>query len=135
MESLAHIPPPAERRIAVRVKPAAEKAIRRGHPWLFDDSIRRQSYQGRAGDLAVIFDGRDRFLAVGLYDPESPIRIRVLHHGRPATIDAGWFRERMAAAFDLRRNLFDSSTTGYRLLHGENDGLPGLVIDRYGDAG
>lgn len=135
MESLAHIPPPAERRIAVRVKPAAEKAIRRGHPWLFDDSIRRQSYQGRAGDLAVIFDGRDRFLAVGLYDPESPIRIRVLHHGRPATIDAGWFRERLAAAFDLRRNLFDSSTTGYRLLHGENDGLPGLVIDRYGDAG
>ena len=133
MEALAHIIPPGERRIALRVKPAAERALRQSHPWIFDSSIRRQSHEGRAGDLAVIFDSRDRFLAVGLFDPDSPIRVRVLHHGRPLTIDADWFRDQMAAAFSLRSKLFDANTTGYRLLHGENDGLPGLVIDRYGE--
>jgi 23S rRNA (cytosine1962-C5)-methyltransferase len=117
----------------MQVKPAAERALRRGHPWLFNNSIRRQSHEGQVGDLAVIFDHRDRFLAVGLYDPDSPIRVRVLHHGRPATINDGWFRDRLSAAFNLRRDLFESNTTGYRLLHGENDGLPGLVIDRYHD--
>lgn len=135
MNELDHIPPPADKRIAIHVKPAAERALRRGHPWLFDGSIRRQSHAGRPGDLAVIFDSRDRFLAIGLYDPDSPIRVRVLHHGQPMKIDADWFRSRLAAAFELRSGLPDTGTTGYRLLHGENDGLPGLVIDRYGDSG
>jgi len=135
MDSLAHIAAPSGKRIALRVKPAAERALRQGHPWLFDDSIRRQSHEGSPGDLAVIFDARDRFLAIGLYDPDAPIRVRVLHHGQPATIDAGWFRARVSQAFTRRKPLFETATTGYRLLHGENDGLPGLVLDRYGDFG
>ena len=134
MKSLAHIPPATEKRIAVRVKPAAERALRRGHPWIFDQSIRRQSHEGRTGDVAVVFDDRDRFLAIGLYDPDSPIRIRVLHQGQPVMIDDDWYRAQLKTAFDLRNDLPDSGTTGYRLLHGENDGLPGLVIDRYGDS-
>lgn len=81
----------------------------------------------------MVFDRKGRFLAVGLYDPESPIRVRVLQHGEPATIDTAWFQSRIARANDLRGPLLKTGTTGYRLIHGENDGLPGLIVDRYGD--
>jgi 23S rRNA (cytosine1962-C5)-methyltransferase len=131
VDLLSRLPQPSERRIALRVKPAAERALRLGHPWLFDQAIRSQSHQGQAGDLAVVFDRKGRFLAVGLYDPESPIRVRVLQHGEPATIDAYWFQSRVARANNLRMPLLKTGTTGYRLLHGENDGMPGLIVDRY----
>jgi 23S rRNA (cytosine1962-C5)-methyltransferase len=135
MESLATIPPISDKRIAIRVKPAAERALRRGHPWIFDHSIRRQSHEGMSGDLAVVFDAKDRFLAIGFYDPDSPIRVRILQHNQPATIDGNWFRTRLARAFEKRRHFLGTDTTGYRLVHGENDGLPGFVLDRYADSG
>lgn len=120
-----------DKRIALYVKPAAERALREGHPWLFDQAIRKQSHAGQPGDLAVIFDSKRRFLAIGLYDPDSPIRVRVLQHHQPAAIDRAWFAARLRAAADRRAPLLAQDTTGYRLVHGENDGLPGLVIDRY----
>lgn len=80
-----------------------------------------------------MFDDRRRFAAIGLYDPTSPIRVRILHHGDPVTIDANWWYDRVAASFDRRATLAASDrTTGYRVVHGENDGFPGLVVDRYG---
>lgn len=128
---LSALPAPSERRIALHVSPAAERAVRGGHPWLFAEAIRQQSFAGKPGDLAVIFDQKRRFLAVGLYDPHSPIRVRLLQAGQPATIDADWFAARLSTAVALRAPLAQTDTTGYRLVHGENDGLPGLVIDRY----
>ena len=132
---LLHVPEPAARHVTMRVTPEAERALRRGHPWLFDQSIGHQSHHGAPGDLAVIFDRKRRFLAVGLYDPHSAIRVRVLQHREPAPIDRDWVRARLAASIQLREPLFGNPptavTTGYRLVHGENDGLPGLVIDRY----
>ncbi len=130
-DPLTRIPPRAERRLALRVTPAAQRVLRQGHPWLFDQAITGLSGEGRPGDLAVIFDDRRRFLAIGLYDPTSPIRVRVLAHGAPATIDRAWLRDRLAEATAWRATLPESGTTGYRLVHGENDGLPGLVVDRY----
>jgi 23S rRNA (cytosine1962-C5)-methyltransferase len=133
--TLSRVPAPSARRIAVHASPEAERALRRGHPWLFDRAIRRQSGDGQAGDLAVVFDRDRRFLAVGLYDPHSPIRVRVLQHGTPATIDRDWLRHTLAAAAELRAPLLqapaEATTTGYRLANGANDRLPGLVIDRY----
>ena len=133
-DSLTHIPPPAERRLALRVTSAGQRALRSGHPWLFDQAIAGVSGQlsaGRPGDLAVIFDDRRRFLAIGLYDPTSPIRVRVLAHGAPETIDRAWLCARLTSATAWRATLPEGGTTGYRLVHGENDELPGLVIDRY----
>lgn len=119
--------------IAVHLTPAGERAVRSGHPWLFAGAIGRQSRPGLAGDLAVLFDRKNRFLAVGLYDPHSPIRVRVLQRGRPQTIDQEWLVGRLQQAVSGRVSLAaDPQTTGYRLVHGENDGLPGLVLDRYG---
>ncbi len=130
--SLARLPVVNERRVALRVTPQAERAIRQGNPWLFAQAIERQSHAGAPGDLAVIFDHKGRFLAVGLYDPTAPIRARLLHVGHPTTIDAAWFQAQIDAAIARRQPLTDDpQTTGYRLVHGENDGLPGLVIDRY----
>ena len=131
MIDLNALPRPSEKRLAIHVIPAAERALRGGHPWLFDQAIRKQSHEGQPGDLAVIFDSKRRFLAVGLYDPDSPIRVRVLQHRQQATIDAGWFKAKLEAAAALRQPLQAQNTDGYRLVHGENDSLPGLVVDRY----
>jgi 23S rRNA (cytosine1962-C5)-methyltransferase len=131
MDFLRDIPSPAARRLALHVKPAAERALRAGHPWLFDQAIRRQSHEGQPGDLAVIFDHRRRFLAIGLYDPHSPIRVRILHRSQGTLIDPDWFLAQLTAAARLRALLPVHGTSGYRLVHGENDGLPGLIVDRY----
>ena len=126
--------PPSEKRLAVRVTKDALKHVRRGHPWVFDASIVSVSHDGAPGDLAVIFDENRKFVAIGLWDPTSSIRIRILHQGRPAAIDDAFWNDRFRAASTIRQPLLDDdSVTGYRLVHGENDGLPGIVIDRYGD--
>lgn len=125
------LPAPGERRIALRVTPAAERALRQGHPWVFAESIRRQSRDGAPGDLAIAFDHERGFLAAGLYDPNSPIRLLALQHGKPAQIDERWFRSRLGEAVAARSPLLTSETTGCRLVHGENDGLPGLIVDCY----
>ena len=153
------LPQPVARRLAVRVTPDALRRVRGGHPWVFDESIvslstgRADGEQGRgtkpgagattgigatigagamAGHLAVIFDDHRRFAAIGLYDPASPIRIKVLHRGQPRQINAAFWRERLTAAHDLRAELRRGGhTTGYRWVNGENDQLPGLVVDVY----
>ncbi|HEY1489622.1 MAG TPA: class I SAM-dependent methyltransferase [Verrucomicrobiae bacterium] len=122
----------AATRLRLRITAAAETIVRSGHPWLFADSIHESNRAGQLGELAVIFDRKDKFLAVGLFDPDSPIRVRILHAGKPQTIDAAWWQARLEQALARRRNLFDAQTTGYRLIHGESDGWPGLVLDRYG---
>jgi 23S rRNA (cytosine1962-C5)-methyltransferase len=118
-------------RLRLRVSAAAETKLRAGHPWIFSDSVREQNRDGQAGELAVIYDRKDEFLAIGLFDPDSPIRVRVLHAGKPETIDAAWWSAHLAQAIERRRGWFDEKTTGYRLINGESDGWPGLVLDRY----
>ena len=109
----------------------AESVLRAGHPWLFAESVREQNRAGQAGELAVIYDRNDRFLATGLFDPDSPIRVRLLHVGKPRAIDRAWWAERLARALAVRQGLFDEQTTGFRWINGESDGWPGLVLDRY----
>lgn len=126
------LPKITPKRLAVKVKPAAERSIRAGHPWVFDGSILKEPDDGRAGDLAIVFDrNKNKFLAAGLYDPHSPIRIKILQANTPATIDRDWFRERIEGAFAQRQPLLATDTDSYRLLFGENDGLPGLIADVY----
>ncbi|PKO06689.1 MAG: hypothetical protein CVU41_06205 [Chloroflexi bacterium HGW-Chloroflexi-3] len=120
-----------KRNIAVRVTATAETMIRKRHPWIFDHSITHQSHAGEAGDLAVIFDANRKFLALGLWDPDSIIRIRILQFVKPAEIDKDWFAGKIQVAYEQRKSLQAQNTDGYRLMFGENDGLPGLVIDRY----
>jgi 23S rRNA (cytosine1962-C5)-methyltransferase len=118
-------------RLRLRITAAAETQLRAGHPWVYGDSIRDQNRDGAAGELAVIFDRKDSFLAVGLFDPDSPIRVRVLHVGKPLAVDHAFWAAKLAQALERRRGLFDAQTNGYRIINGESDGWPGLVLDRY----
>ena len=121
--------PPVQLRL--RVTAAAESILRSGHPWLFAASIREQNREGKLGELAVVFDRQDKFLAIGLYDPDSPIRVRLLHAGKPQALDAAWWQARLQQALARREGLFDENTIACRLINGESDGWPGLVLDRY----
>src|SRR5690348_8428344 len=78
-------------RLRLRVSAAAETQLRAGHPWVYADSVREQNRDGTSGELAVIYDRKDKFLAVGLFDPDSPIRLRVLLSGKPQAIDDTWW--------------------------------------------
>ena len=118
-------------RLRLRVSTVAETQLRAGHPWVYADSVREQNRDGTSGELAVIYDRKDKFLAVGLFDPDSPIRVRVLHAGKPQAIDNAWWAARLAQTMERRRGLFDEQTNGYRIINGESDGWPGLVLDRY----
>jgi len=122
---------PAATRLRLRITAAAETIVRSGHPWLFADSIHETNRAGQVGELAVIYDRKDKFLAVGLFDPDSPIRVRILHAGKPQTIDSAWWKNRLEKSLAIRRDLFGVQTNGYRLIHGESDGWPGLVLDKY----
>lgn len=130
------LPPSNERsqpsRLKLGLKPAAESAVRKGHPWIYSDSIRHQSREGTAEDLAVVYDRNDRFLAVGFYDPDSPLRIRIVHRGKPLPIDEAFWRRRLGDTLLRRESLLDEGTNGIRLVNGESDGWPGFVLDRYG---
>lgn len=132
--ALNRFPVPGDRRVAVRVTDDAKRWIRSGHPWLFEDSITSTSGEGQTGDLAVVFDSKRRFQAIGLYDPGSVIRVRILHHGQPMRISSSWWERRLTEVVERRRLLLDSDdTTGLRCVNGENDDLPGLVVDLYSD--
>jgi 23S rRNA (cytosine1962-C5)-methyltransferase len=117
--------------LKLRVSQKVETILRSGHPWIFSDSIRNQSRPGTVGDLAIIYDRKDRFLGMGLFDPDGPISVRMLHTGKPQKVDRAWWQQHLTATLNRRRNLFDAQTNGYRLCNGESDGWPGLVLDRY----
>lgn len=119
-------------RIAIKLKPAAERMAKKSHPWVFEGSIIKQSEEGKAGDLAIIFDSKkNKFLACGFYDPDSPIRIKLLQFHKSANINSDWFLEKINHAFEIRKLLLQTDTNSYRMIYGENDGLPGLIADVY----
>lgn len=131
-DKISRIPGVSLERIAIKISASAEHAITNGHPWLYANAIKHQNKEGKAGDLAVIFDKDRKFLAIGLYDPVSPIRVRILAHSIPVPINEDFFYNRISTALKIRTRLLEN-TTGYRLIHGGNDKLPGLVVDRYVD--
>ena len=122
---------PGQPTLRLRITPTAEWKLRAGHPWLYSESVRNQNRPGKTGELAVIYDSHDNFLALGLFDPDSPLRVRILHKGKPQPIDRDWWRSHLQDAIQRRTDLFDEQTTGYRCVNGESDGWPGLVVDRY----
>lgn len=118
----------------VRLKPKAEaRAIRHGFPWVYADELvtDRRTQSLAPGALAVLEDGDRRPLGLVTVNTKSKIIARMLDRNSDAVIDQAWFETRIARALSLRERLFD--TPHYRLIHAEADGLPGIVIDRFGD--
>ncbi|GAA0720854.1 23S rRNA (cytosine(2499)-C(5))-methyltransferase [Aquimarina litoralis] len=126
------IPDITIQRLAIKLKPSAEKMVRKEHPWIFENSIAKQSNKGNAGDLAIIYDNKkNKILAIGLYDPYSPIRIKLIQFKKAAQINNDWFATRIQEAYQLRKPLLETDTNSYRLLFGENDRMPGFIADVY----
>jgi 23S rRNA (cytosine1962-C5)-methyltransferase len=120
-------------RIKIKISKQLQNKIRKGFPWVYYYQLNNRKVSGKAGDLGVIYDSSNRFLAVGLFDPFSDIRLRVLQTRNPREIDETFFQERLQLAFELRSPLNRKKTTAYRVVNGESDGFPGMVVDRYDD--
>ncbi|HUK66735.1 MAG TPA: class I SAM-dependent rRNA methyltransferase [Anaeromyxobacteraceae bacterium] len=104
--------------------------LRAGHPWIFRRAIEKAPKDLPAGAIVDVVEG-ERFVARGYYDPHSAITVRILTREEGEVIDGAFFRRRVERALALRRELVHG-TSGYRMVHGESDGLPGVVADRYG---
>jgi 23S rRNA (cytosine1962-C5)-methyltransferase len=113
-----------------RLKPGKERSLQRRHPWVFDGAVARGG--GDAGETVRVESHEGQFLAWGALSPNSRIRVRAWSFDEAQRIDAAFFRDMLARAIALRTRMGIESN-GQRLVHGESDGLPGLIVDRYGD--
>ena len=114
----------------IRLRPGKERSLQRRHPWVFAGSVDN----GRAdpGETVRVEDAAGNFLAWGAYSGNSLIRVRAWSFDESERIDRAFFERRITRALALRTRL-PIASSGVRLVHGEADGLPGLVVDRYGD--
>lgn len=117
------------------LKPDRNASILRRHPWVFSGAVDRIEGHAEAGEVVDVCDPNGTPLGHAGFSPSSQIRARMLTFDARVAVDEAFVRERVRAAVALRRDagLPISSESGVRLVHGESDGLPGLVADRYGD--
>jgi len=116
----------------VSLKKGREYQILRGHPWLFSGGISQAPGKVLPGSLVDLVDINGKFVARGYYNPGTDIAVRVLTKDQQQEIDGQFFRERIQAAYDLRKQCIDmASTDAFRLIHAEGDLLPGYVVDQY----
>jgi len=113
----------------VTVSSRGEQRIRLGHPWVYRTDV--VDVAARGGDIVTVIGARQRVLGQALFSDRSQIPIRMLTHGE-AVADVGLLRSRIRAAIAFREGL-RLDATAYRLVHGEADLLPSLIVDRYGD--
>ncbi|MDP2019020.1 class I SAM-dependent rRNA methyltransferase [Hydrogenophaga sp.] len=114
----------------IRLKPGKDRSLLRRHPWVFDGAVAKGG--GDAGETVRVESAEGQFLAWGAFSPESRIRVRAWSFDEAQRIDADFLRATLARAIALRARLGIESD-GVRLVHGESDGVPGLIVDRYGD--
>lgn len=119
--------------LAVKLNAKAEQSIVKGHPWVFSKSIVKINDDAKTGDLAIVFSkNKNKVIGIGLYDANSPIRIKMIHNAQTkAVINAEFFHHKIEVAYQKRIELLQTKTNSYRLLFGENDGFPGLIADVY----
>lgn len=118
----------------LRLNPNAERRLRVGHSWVFSnevDTAKTPLKSFKAGDLANVVDSRGKPVGTAYVNPNSLIAARVLSSRADAAIDLDWLTRRLVSALALREAIYP--TPHYRLVYGESDGLPGLVVDRFGD--
>ncbi len=118
----------------ITLRPRRDKPLRQKHPWIFSGAIARVEGDPQPGDWVRVHAADDTFLATGYYNERSQIQVRVLAWGDTAVDEAFW-HNKISAAVQRRAllHLPDENNTAYRLINAEADGLPGLIVDAYGD--
>ncbi|HOI68074.1 MAG TPA: 23S rRNA (cytosine(1962)-C(5))-methyltransferase RlmI, partial [Thiomonas arsenitoxydans] len=114
----------------IRLHPGKERSLLRRHPWVFASSIAKGSAD--SGETVRVESHDGQFLAWAAFSPASQIRLRVWSFEATQRIDAAFFTEQLRAAI-ARRQALGLDLTACRLVHGESDGLPGCIVDRYAD--
>ncbi|MCO6481721.1 MAG: class I SAM-dependent rRNA methyltransferase [Flavobacteriales bacterium] len=109
----------------------ARQRVRLGHPWIFDNQVRRVEGSPQPGEVVQVFDVRKGPLGQGYFNPHSKIRVRMLTKDLDEAVDAAFFRRKVQAAWDLRVRLGQPESC--RVVFGEADGLPALVVDKFND--
>lgn len=118
----------------VVLKPGRDRSVRNRHPWVFSGAIERLEGDPSGGDLVTVCDHSGHALATGYYNPRSQIIVRVLTWEPNEAVDAAFWRRQLMAAIARREALaLSADTDAYRLVNAESDGLPGLIVDRYGE--
>jgi 23S rRNA (cytosine1962-C5)-methyltransferase len=116
------------------LKKGREKSLKRRHPWIFSGAVDKVDGKAAAGDALDVLDATRKWVARAAYSPRSQIRARVWTFDPKEDVDAAFFRRRIEKALAVREALPAAKhANALRLVHGESDGLPGLVVDRYAD--
>ena len=125
---------------AIILREGREKSLLRRHPWVFSGAVERVDGAPLNGSTLPVRDWQGKFLAWAAYNSASQITARVWSWSEGDTINADFFRLKLAAAISARSHLLpststgeDDASTGMRLIHAESDGLPGLIVDQYGE--
>lgn len=121
-----------QERVKIVLKSGKEQSLRRFHPWVFSGAIKKTYGEPVEGDIVDVYDNKNEFLAVGHYQPSS-IAVRVLSF-KQETPDINFFREKIRHAINYRKSvgIIDNPEINvFRVIHGEGDGLPGLIVDFY----
>jgi len=108
-----------------------ERRIKSGHPWVFSNEIDKLPSSIKPGESVIVVDSRGYLVGSGFYNPRSLIAVRIYSKSEQE-LDLDFIKSRISAAARLRQSLYPGSSH-YRLVYGESDGLPGLIVDRYGD--
>jgi 23S rRNA (cytosine1962-C5)-methyltransferase len=120
--------------ISVKLKEGREKALRKHRPWVFSGALQAVSENILPGTTVDVLNANGEWMARGAYSPTSKIRVRVWTWDADVEINKEFFMEKFAASIELREKVFTAREgNSRRLVHGESDGLPGFIVDRYGD--
>jgi 23S rRNA (cytosine1962-C5)-methyltransferase len=114
------------------LKSGKEKPLFRGHPWVFSGAVARIEGEVSPGDIGEVYSRDGHFLGLGHVNPRSQIIVRILTL-KKEELGGNFFRERISRAVDLREELLKGKINAYRVINGEGDSLPGLIVDRYGE--
>ena len=116
----------------VVLKKDKEKPILRGHPWVFSGAVEKLEGEASPGDLGEVYSIKGQFLGLGHLNPNSQIILRILTQKKEeVTLD--FFKKRIEEAMAIREQGLHGKTNAYRIINGEGDFLPGLIVDRYGE--
>ena len=118
--------------LRIILKKGREVPVLRGHPWIFSGAIEQTEGNTDAAGIADVFDSEKRWIARGLFSPKSQIRTRILTWQKEE-IDGDFFSRRISRALSIRESILSGVTNAYRVVNGEGDFLPGLIVDRYSE--
>lgn len=116
----------------VTVSKKAENAVRNGHPWVYGEEITHTDGNIAGGEIVDVFSSKNRYLGSGFYNPASKITVRIISTNANDKFDAEFFKRRFKYAVDYRKTCLGGNIDCCRLVFGDSDFFPGLIVDKFG---